>query len=210
VEVTEAIFVPEPTYPYLVAQRGAISDFREDREKWLGLYASQLAAEYRNMKRYLPEDCKTILDVGSGCGGIDILLSRHYGNACGVTLLDGHEDPPSVTQHSSTFASFAVARAFLWANDVRDVDGIDARHAPQIAPRFWDLVISQKSWCFHYEPARYLSIVTSGCVQGQTRIVLDVRHDKPEWLVQLKHTFKHIARAHDGKKYSTHIFEACE
>jgi hypothetical protein len=211
VEVTDgALFVPPETYPYLVAQRGAISDFRENREVWLGHYATQLAIEYRTMKRFLPEHCGSILDVGGGCGGIDVLLVRHYGGEPMVTLLDGIDDLPAVSSHSATFANFKVAENFLRANHVGLVHGIDARRAPSIAPRFWDLVISQKSWSFHYEPERYLSIVKTGCIAGQTRLILDVRHDKPQWLNQLKRVFRHIACAHTGKKHSTHVFEERE
>jgi hypothetical protein len=209
-EVRGDIFIPPEAYPYLVAQRGAISDFRENQMQWLDLYANQLGEEYRNMKRYLPESCDSILDVGAGCGGIDVLLSHHFSDECSVTLLDGMNDPPFVSKHSNTFANFEISKRLLHANGVSQVFGINADCPPASAPRYWDLVISQKSWCFHYEPDRYLRVVKSGCLSGQTRLILDVRNDKPHWLVQLRAIFKHLAIIKVGPKHTTHAFEEPE
>ena len=204
----EVISVPEAAMPYLIAQRGAISDFRQNRDTWLELYAEQLSNEFKFIKPYLPESCGSILDVGSGCGGINILLNDHYGGDCEVTLLDGVDDLPSVTKHAETFSSYSVAERFLKVNRVKKVYGIDARRAPNLAPRFWDLIISQKSWCFHYEPERYLSIVKSGCTADETRLIIDVRKDQPAWLTRLRFHFHHIATAFVGTKHTTEVFEA--
>lgn len=198
------IAVPEEAYPYLVAQRGAISDMREDRQTWLDMYGKQLVEEFARMQPYLPADCKTILDVGSGCGGIDILLSRHYGHEVDITLLDGIDDPPVVTKHARTFSHFAVAERFLKVNGCSKVRGIDARRAPGVAPRYWDLVISQKSWCFHYPPWTYLGIVESGCT-SDTVLIIDIRSDK-EWKRGMSKQFNHVATAHSDLKYSTEVF----
>lgn len=204
----EVISVPPRAYPYLVAQRGAISDMREDRLKWLTLYANQLANEYRAIELYLPtRDLAgaSILDVGGGCGGINILLNRHFGGDATVTILDGIADPPAVTKHSSTFGNFDVAKEFLAANGVQIVKGIDASTAPIVAREMYDLVISQKSWCFHYRPERYLPLVKSG-MHAESVLIVDVRKDCPGWIDTLREHFPHHGTAYSGLKYSTEVF----
>jgi hypothetical protein len=202
-----SLAIPQVALPYLIAQRGAIDDMRLDGELWLRSYQMQLAAEFEAMRPWLPTECASILDVGGGMSGISVWLSRAYEPTCMVTILDGFADPPFVTSHSKTFSNFEVARKFLSANGVRNVYGIDAARAAQLAPRFWDLVVSQKSWCFHFAPSVYLPIVRSGCVANVTRLILDVRTDKPEWLGELSDEFGKPELVTKAAKHHTWLFQ---
>src|SRR6266403_1531506 len=108
------------------------------------------------LEPYLPLRCSSILDVGSGLGGIDALLNRHYGGDCSITLLDGVNDVARLDNHATTFNSMAVARCFLAMNGVQYFDFIDASAPERASPRKVDLIVSFRSWCFHFEPATYL------------------------------------------------------
>jgi SAM-dependent methyltransferase len=213
------IHVPGEAYPYLQMQRGAISDMRDDQAAWLQLYADALYSEFDCIEPYLPPACDAILDIGSGLGGIDVLLTRHFGNQCEVTLLDGLRDAPFVQSHDQTFNDMTVARHFLEVNGVNRVHCLDAGGV-LVAPSFFDLVVSFKAWCFHIEPLRYINFVRRYSIPGHTRIIVDMRggsawqrgndpDDRPhEWMRAMSGAFRHVCMVHYGAKFETHLFEA--
>lgn len=207
-ERERGLIIPSEAYPYLQMQRGAINDMRQDEAKWLGAYTEAIYSEFDCIEPHLPATCDAILDVGSGLGGINVLLARHFGDQVQITLLDGVTDLPFVEKHAVTFNHMGVARRFLKANGVENIDWIDANQEKLTAPRFFDLVVSFKSWCFHYSPARYLQLVQSSAIAGHTRLILDVRRDKPEWHELLRASFRHVRDVYVGTKFSTVLFEA--
>lgn len=205
----QGLTVPLEAYPFLQLQRGAISDFAaDDPAIWLQHYTNTLYSEFDSIEPYLPRRCSMILDVGSGLGGIDALLNRHYGGGCMVTLLDGVNDQPRVDLHAQTFNDMNVAQRFLAANGVERFDFIDAS-APHLAPtRKVDLVVSFRSWCFHFEPSTYLDFVVNCCVPKHTRLIVDVRRNKPEWEDELRRHFRGVDVVYQGAKFSTLLLEA--
>jgi len=208
--------VPLEAYPYLQLQRGAIADMVDDPGAWLQLYADALYSEFDCIEPYLPASCDAVLDIGSGMGGIDVLLARHFGDQCRVTLLDGVDDAPDMVKHNETFSNRDAARRFLKLNGLEQVDFIDANDAHRRAPRFYDLVVSFKSWCFHYPPERYMDLVKSASIAGQTKIIVDMRGGRRcrdearshDWMRTMTAQFRHVALIHDGIKFETHLFEA--
>jgi SAM-dependent methyltransferase len=210
------LLVTARAYPYLVAQRGALDDMSGDPATWVKKYGEVLASEFSSMLPYLPPAVDSILDVGSGMGGIDALLNEFYGGDCAVTLLDGIADPPEVSQHTSTFNHMEIAREFLAANGVAKVTTIDANDTYSFAPRLYDLIISVKAWCFHIPVERYLKLVIEACIPGHTTLIVDLRggrlgRDDPrsyEAMRTLTAHFRHRAMIHYGVKFETHLFEA--
>jgi SAM-dependent methyltransferase len=207
------IAIPPEAIPYLQMQRGAISDFRADQGAWIDHYLDTLASDFRCIEPYLPATCDSILDVGSGLGGINILLAHHFGEQCEVTLLDGFADRAIVESHATTFNDMEIAKTFLRLNGVPKVHCLDANSTgPMLAPCFFDLVISLKAWCFHIEPARYAEFVRAYTHSG-SKIIVDMRHPikdperSYEWMRQMTTHFKHRARIHYGVKFETHLFE---
>jgi SAM-dependent methyltransferase len=196
------IYIPAEAYPYLVIQRGALDDMRGEPQVWIDRYAQALQSEYWSMEPYLPAVCHSILDVGSGMGGIDILLARHYGEGIRVTLMDGIDDLADMEWHSRTFNSMTVAKAFLAANQVLEVDLIDANDPGRRLSRYYDLVVSLKAWCFHIEPAEHLKVIAEAMHPGATLIV-DVRRDRPEWEAQLCEHFQEVHVIYPGLKFRT-------
>lgn len=196
------LIITEAAYPYLVAQRGALDDMRADPRLWAARYAEVISAEFNRMAPHLPDRCDRILDVGSGLGGIDVLLSRHFIGEPAIILLDGVDDPPEVTLHRETFNSMAVAQEFLAANGIPSFAYIDANDAHRRISAPVDLIVSCKSWCFHYGPSQYIDLVKSAC-HSDTRIFIDLRYGKREWRDELEKEFSFEKHIHGGLKFDT-------
>ena len=173
-EAVTPIDIPEEALPYLVAQRGAIDDMMGDMGLWCTKYAETLQSDFDCIEPYLPKRCDTLLDIGGGMSGISILLNAYYGAACWVNPVQrcsmSFGDPPLLTRHAETFSNYEVARNFLRINGVENTMAVNP--ARPIAPNFFDLVISLKSWCFHYEPERYLEFVKGCVIAGKTKIIV--------------------------------------
>lgn len=198
-------------YPYLIAQRGALDDMRADTHAWSEKYTDALNLEFDRLRPFLPADCDSILDVGAGMGGIDVLLSEYYEYECDITLLDGIDDPPDMRRHRHTFSHFGVAKDFLAMNGVwpKRIHCLDAKALPGIAPRFFDLIVSFKSWCFHYPPRVYLDFIASGCIAERTLLMVDVRKVRSyHWLRELQSVFRLVNLIHYQKKCEMHLLVA--
>lgn len=217
----QSLNITSQAYPYLVAQRGALDDMKGDPSTWCAKYIDVLQSEFRAIEPFLPKACSAILDVGSGLGGIDVLLNEHYGGDCQITLLDGIADPPEMTTHSTTFNHMEVAHNFLQLNGVRRFDFIDANNPAAKVKRLYDLIVSFKSWCFHIPVERYLPLVLSASLAAHTRLIVDIRGGRratlkdeagAEWRYHTERTlsqhFKHLALVHYGIKFETHAYEA--
>ena len=69
------MIVEDSHFAYLKLQKGALHGLADDRAAWLAAYQQSLVEDLASMAPYLPETCRNVLDVGSGLGGIDVLLS---------------------------------------------------------------------------------------------------------------------------------------
>jgi SAM-dependent methyltransferase len=173
------MIVEQEHLKYLHVQRGEVSDaLKSGVDAWKAAYARSLDAIYESMAPALPTRCRRVLDVGSGLGGIDVLLARRYPNL-DVHTLDGVEDPPVVASHSKPFSHAGVAADFLRKNGVTS----HTHHAPytQSFDVKFDLVISFAAWGFHITPGDYLPQVKAA-LAPKAVIILDVRHTRRDWL----------------------------
>lgn len=202
------MIVDDNHFAYLSLQRGALADLAGDRAAWSAAYAQSLQDDLASMAAHLPARCRTLLDVGSGLGGIDVLLNRHYGGAVHVRLLDGLDDPAVVKLHRKTYNSMAVAADFLGRNGVDYLGcySTACAGAPADGPAC-DLIVSLQAWCFHFAPEAYLGFVQRRCRPG-TVLILDVRADKPLWRMQLAEAFREVACARAARKYNRLVFHA--
>jgi len=103
------------------------------------------------MRPALPPRCRSLIDVGSGMGGIDIMLQQHYGEECVVHLVDGLSDPPyhTVRADEKTFSNEQATRGFWFENGAYLTSVLDAAKREKFEPVEADLIISLFSWCFH-------------------------------------------------------------
>jgi len=206
--ISGKVIVNDAHFAYLRLQKGSLEPLAHDRALWHAAYEADLWRTYSEIHPYLPESCSgASLDVGSGLGGIDVLLSRHYGGELRVNLLDGEHDAPAMTLHRQTFSSEAVARDFLSMNGVRpDRIGYSTPASPDFT-LVWDLVLSLGSWCFHYAPDVYLPrLLEGGGLHTDTVIILDVRRDKGEWTSQLIAHLREVASIRITNKWARGVY----
>lgn len=202
------IVVTDWHFSYLRLQKGKLEPLAGSRERWHEAYERDLWGTYAEMRPHLPERCSRVLDVGSGLGGIDILLYRHYEGMTGLTLLDGANDPPVMEKHAKTFSNAAAARDFMFHNNVNSAQLWQADPNAGdvlVGGPLYDLVVSFGSWCFHYAPAVYLERVIQAS-HPATVFVLDVRRDKGEWTTQLLERFREVASIRVSAKFARGVY----
>lgn len=206
-QVDPSLIVEDSHFEYLRLQKGKLHDLIDDRQRWLIAYQHDLANTYHEIREHLPAMCWGLLDIGSGLGGIDVLLSRHYGDQPYVNLLDGEDDPPEMKLHRQTFNSMKIARDFLVKNGVRsDRFGYLTTKADFVVKPY-DVVVSFGSWCFHYEPDVYLPLLLSGGgLHSDSIIIVDVRNDRPDYDRQLRNALYQVAIVRRSTKFTRTVF----
>lgn len=176
--------------PLLQMQRGKINNLRHEPLSWAQAYRQDLQREFELLRPWLPQPCKKMLDVGSGMGGLDILIQRYYNwgrGGCESWLLDGSVctdiDPELEHDHDMPFNDAQLTFDFWRMNAVKVPVYVPADN-PVIPPDvFFDLIISTQSWCFHYAPSTYLSLVNAHS-HDRTWLMVDVRK-RGDWLHEL-------------------------
>lgn len=181
-------------FRYLMIQRGEVSDHRHDFQAWKTAYEQSLLRIFMSIKRVLPEKCSSVLDVGSGLGGIDVLLARHYGQL-DVCLLDGIDCKAEVHKHREPFNNAAVAMDFQRKNGNHSVECC----FPTPPARTFDLIVSFAAWCFHIAPEVYIDAVKAA-MHADTVLILDVRK-RSDWCEALTSAFGRPAFLEQGEKY---------
>lgn len=166
-----------------------------DAEKWVKLhrtslqgsgkdlldaYWESLKADLAAMEQYLPKRADSVLDIGCGLAGFDILLSRLYQPDLEVYLLDGSgeaADKFGFRPSMEAYNDMGLAVQFLEMNGVtpvvipipsKPIDWLEA------FPEDLDLVISLLSWGHHYPVHTYLEQAVNTLKPGG-RLILDVR-----------------------------------
>jgi len=202
-----ALIVEDEHFEYLREQKGSIRDLAPNRRAWLNAYQRKLSDDFAGLLPHLPKNCGSILDIGGGLGGIDVLLARKYGAECQICILDGECDPPVMNLHAKTFNHMRVTEDFLKKNGVRLFDYFTPGNLK--APRPFDLIISTGSWCFHYSPETYLEFVKLCCHAG-TVLIVDMRKNKAGWLKTMKKCFSVRAVVKSQTKFDRMVFAVNE
>lgn len=197
------MIVEDSHFAYLSIQSGAQNALVGDRVAWQRAYEESLRFDLATMMPYLPSHCRSVLDIGGGLGGIDVLLAKRF-PGLSVSILDGQDDAPEVRSHAQTFSDQTVAEDFLTKNGVENVAFVTVSDAIW---QSFDLVISRRSWCFHYSPDTYAGLVRS-VTRPRTPIIVDVRRSKPEWSASLDRQFEFIATTHCDTKFAQQVYHA--
>jgi hypothetical protein len=156
---------------------------RVGAERVKALYRQDMRDEFASIRAFLPPSCASILDIGCGVAGIDVLLDRHYaGQQPDFYLLDRSEVASSVyylfEPRGAFYNSFDVARVLLAGNGIAGerIHTLTASDRFEIDIHGWrtDLVISLLSWGFYYPVQAYARAVFELLADGG-RVILDVR-----------------------------------
>jgi SAM-dependent methyltransferase len=151
------------------------------RDKVARAFAEGLERDMNSLRPFMPERAESVLDIGCGLGGIDLLLHRYYApESPSLALLDRDSLSPEVfygyEDVAASYSSLAHAREFLEENGVPegDIETFDAAGDGYPAGGRFDLILSLISWGFHYPLSTYLNEVDASLAPGGTLIV-DVR-----------------------------------
>jgi SAM-dependent methyltransferase len=169
------MFVPDSALKYIALQRG---DCRGPDAALR--YERRIRAEFDALLPVLPKSPpRTVIDLGCGLCGIDVLLAQHYPEAA-FGLVDRDEVTDTRQRYGfggerRFYSSTNAARALLLANGVEE--GRLHFKSPEwfhdLDGRF-DLILSLASWCFHYPAKVYLASVDDATGPG-SMVVVDVR-----------------------------------
>lgn len=170
-------------------------------------YYELMRVEAQFIKGYLPQGKGKILDIGSGLGGIHLHLHGlnpimdHYlldKDRCDHIMLYGFRD------ETEAYNSFDESKMYLLAGGLSEaqlnylncelgseIDAFIEKNAGKI-----DLVISLKSWCFHYPASTYIDMVNK-LLRKEGKVIVDMRDDKNQ--ESLFHdTFRVISKTPSG------------
>lgn len=118
-------------------------------------YVLSVAQDFEQIAPFLPEKVDSILDIGCGLAGIDVLLKQKYPDAR-LMLLDS-DGPPE--NWACNFASEMLpfmqrdeTAKFLESNGVKVDEWLDVGTKEALSA---DLIISLYSWGWHYPLETY-------------------------------------------------------
>lgn len=157
-----------------------------------GDYEETITQEFEAMAPFLPASVSSILDIGAGLGGIDVLLKDMYPDAM-FHLMDGTGMAKHRTSYRAEMEAYNDLHLTVATMHLNGVNAIIYEIDPA-AEIHADLVLSLYSWCFHYPSDVYRDLVDRS---GASHVIVDVRTDKPEpfpWSSQLIATNKSSER----------------
>lgn len=138
----------------------------------------RVSRDWELCRRHVPAWARSVLDIGCGAGGLDLLL-YHALERPRLTLLDKRERVQRGVSHDVVGA----ARAFLAQNgvprrDVRAVDAQSLRAARRLAEDRYDVIISLRALGYIFPYEAYRALVRTALAPGGV-LILDVRLAPP-------------------------------
>lgn len=172
------------------------------------LYLDRITRDFDTIKPWLPARGESILDIGCGLAGVNVLLARATG-AKVINLIDGNGFGPrkmGFVENTTAWFDVNVGAEFIR----RNTSGLT------VLP-FWpdeaandviacDLLISLKSWGHHYPVEIYLGLAQRS-VRAGGRMVLDIRTGTDGVAVLEASGFKSLGIAYSTVKADRHVFE---
>ncbi len=142
-------------------------------------FKDQIQKEYLEMREYLPTGVESILDIGCGLAGIDILLSKHYGQP-ELFLMDNSEIDKNIyygfKEKGACYNSFEETEKLMKVNYIKNYNLIDIKEQRLPVFKKMDLVISLLSCGYHYPINEYLDYINT-ILSKNGALILDIR----EW-----------------------------
>ncbi|MGI0500979.1 hypothetical protein ACN4EW_30010 [Arthrospira platensis CENA650] len=190
---------------YILLQRTGINP--EDVESG---FKRSLERDFNMFKMYLPESLSSVLDIGCGLGGIDLLIYEYYNPRCEVNLhlFDKTEKKDifyGFNQEYCFYNDLGVAKDFLILNGVNPKNIVTyevGEASPFIKNNKYDLIISLVSWGFHYPISKYILEVAYH-IQDDGLLILDIRKGV-SGEAELQNYFEDIQIIESHRKYNTY------
>ena len=195
-------YLPLTTYNWMVEREAG-----KRRDEIRQLYEEDISQEYERIKSHLPEKCASVLDIGCGMAGIDIFINKHYfGEAIKFYLLDKTHISSKLSylfkQDAEYYNSLEIAKAMLVENDIAE-DSIVLVQATENndinIDRQVNLVISLRSWAFHYPVETYLNRAYE-VMNDNGALILDIRKNT-NGTELIKRKFNNIEVIYRHKKF---------
>lgn len=181
------MIIPNSCIPFIALQRTNYIDIKRD-------YEADLKNEFNSMIEFLPCDCESIIDIGCGIAGIDILLSQYYNNNPLLFLIDRNEKPDKIiygfSKKTSFYNSFDAVKEIMNQNNIKQYTIIDVQHT-EATPRGIDIIISLLACGFHFHINTYLKFILNH-LNDNGILILDIRKTKKEQIDILKNHFSDI------------------
>lgn len=188
--------VPNVCIPWIKLQRSGYG------KKTIELFKKNIINEFNEMQPFLPEYCRSILDIGCGLGGIDVFLSQEYDNPK-LYLMDNTKVSKKpiygFDRGESFYNSFMATNELMKANEIKNYEFIDISDGiPEL--NNIDLVISILSWGYHYSLSVYLDWVYK-ILSKDGMLIIDIR-EYTNGVNILKKKFKMLLPIrHENKAY---------
>jgi len=191
--------IPTEALPLLLLQRTRL------QAELAALYYEACAEDFATIRDHLPENCQRILDIGCGMGGLDVILARHLLSEPRFYLMD-HDRVDDLlfygyARNAAAYNSLALTRATLEANGVaaEDITLLDAAHGIEL-PEPMDLVLSIRSWGYHYPVETYLEDAWCALDDGG-RLILDIRRGTGGMEALVRGPWANVEVIHEERKF---------
>lgn len=175
-----------------------------------GLSPERIARYERNfatMLPWFPEKVENFLDIGSGTGGIALLVSKHFPDAT-VHLIDSETAQPSWTSYRADgepWADVNAAKGLIEKGSGAVVHGYSPGSVKDLPA--CELIYSICSWGHHYSIDTYIDLVKR-TLKPKGVLIVDLRKGRvgETGFEVLKRKFDFVAKAGEGKKYDRTVW----
>jgi SAM-dependent methyltransferase len=165
--------------------------------------------DFKTIKDWILPEYKSILDIGSGLGGVDIVIAN-YTNISTINIIEGDGDlenrQTNYHQNIQPWCDRKLARSLIVRNVSKDVVVNDYPPDPSLTIDA-DLIISLKSWGHHYPVGVYIDLVKRSLQPGG-RVIMDIRWRKGDGRQTMQDNgFLFLAKVYDTPKCGRAVFE---
>jgi len=155
-------------------------------------YINLIIKEFQGIEPFLPVNCKSILDIGCGVGGIDVLLYKKYKTI--MHLLDGdylsNDMLYGFNIKESIYNSLDATKKMMITNNINNYKLYNIQDGfPKL--KNIDVVISIYSWGFHYTIEKYIDNVIK-VLSKDGILIMDIRKSAEELYI-IKTCFNNIS-----------------